>query len=94
MFFKQGDVADCFYIVESGAVKIMIKRKVDDSVSEVQNKEKTAEHNTHYPQFLNMLKLSYYIKNVITMLQCDIIRKAASPWAFCLTRYKFQKCIP
>ncbi|XP_053340346.1 protein kinase, cAMP-dependent, regulatory, type II, alpha, B [Clarias gariepinus] len=28
---KQGDAADCFYIVESGVVKIIIKRKVNHS---------------------------------------------------------------
>lgn len=28
----QGDEADCFYIVESGEVKIMIKSKVSKSV--------------------------------------------------------------
>lgn len=29
VFLPQGDAADCFYIVESGVVKIMIKRKVN-----------------------------------------------------------------
>lgn len=53
MFLKQGEAADCFYIVESGVVKITIRRKVNHnmSIGEVRKAENTVNHITHFTHY-------------------------------------------
>lgn len=48
VFFKQGDAADCFYIVESGAVKITIKRQVNCALVKCLKMEDRISYHTIY----------------------------------------------